>query len=84
MNNMKWIKCKNELPSLGDYSVLAYFDTQDSVDIVHVEDYFKDITAGLDSKGNQLYSKWYKSENVTHWAELPLSPQGKDTFRSSR
>jgi hypothetical protein len=70
---MKWINVKDELPILGDYSVLVYF-SHGTIDIVHVEDYFKDISDGIkDSK--QLYTKWYLSQGVTHWMSLPEAPQ---------
>ena len=70
----KWIACNFELPKLGDYSVLAFFSENDGIDMVHVEDYFKDITAGHDEKGNQAYTKWYMWQKVTHWMPLPSPP----------
>lgn len=69
-----WISVENYLPIVGDYSVLVYFSNNESIEMVHVEDYFKDITAGLDENGNQLYTKWYKVQSVTHWMELPEPP----------
>ena len=71
---MKWIACEDELPEIRDDSVLVYFPKYDCVDMVHIEDWFKDITAGLDDNGNQLYTKWYKSQGVTHWHPLPEPP----------
>lgn len=72
---MKWIKCSKELPELGDYSVLVYFSERGGIDVVHVEDYFGDITSGVDENGNQLYTKWYLSRGVTHWMPLPEPPE---------
>ena len=74
LQQVQWIACNNELPKLGDYSVLVYFSENDSIDMVHVEDYFKDITAGHDEKGNQAYTKWYMWQKVTHWMPLPSPP----------
>ena len=70
----QWIRVKDRLPKLGDYSVLAYFSENGGIDMVHVEDYFKDITAGHDEKGNQAYTKWYMWQKVTHWMPLPKPP----------
>jgi hypothetical protein len=69
----EWINVNDRLPELGDYSVLAYFPKYNSIDMVHVEDYFKDITNGV-IDGIQQYTKWYIVEGVTHWMELPESP----------
>ena len=71
---MNWISVNDRLPELGDYSVLAYFKKSDAIDIVHVEDYFDDITAGI-KDGKQLYTKWYISQGVTHWMYLPETPK---------
>ena len=68
-----WVKCKEALPALGDYSVLAYFE-HGGIDMVHVEDYFRDITSGRDEHGIQLYTKWYIPQQVTHWMNLPDAP----------
>jgi hypothetical protein len=70
---MEWISVNDSLPPLGDYSVLAYFKGG-GMDMVHVEDYFKDITAGI-KDGIQRYTKWYVSQGVTHWMNLPNAPQ---------
>lgn len=72
---MDWIKCEDKIPELGDYSVLAYFSENGSIDMVHVEDYFKDITAGRDKNGILKYTKWYLSQGVTHWMNLPKIPE---------
>ena len=71
----KWISVKERLPELKDDSVLVFFADNKSIDMVHIQDYFQDQMAGKDDDGNQLYSKWYKSQNVTHWMPLPPDPQ---------
>ena len=68
-----WVSVEERLPELGDYSVLVYFSEMGSIDIVHVEDYFKDITAGVEN-GKQTYAKWYIPQKVSHWVELPTPP----------
>lgn len=70
----EWIKCEDRLPELKDDGVLVYWPKIGSVETVHIEDYFKDITNGLDADGNQLYTKWYLSQGVTHWMPLPQPP----------
>ena len=42
--------------------------------MVHIQDYFDDITAGLDENGNQLYTKRYIEMGITHWMYLPELP----------
>ena len=74
-NTNKWINVKDELPELSDRSVLAYFSENGGIDMVHVEDSFRDITNGLDEDNNQLYTKWYFSQGVTYWMELPEPPE---------
>jgi hypothetical protein len=69
----KFIKVSVEerLPELKDDSVVIEFENGE-LSSVHREDWFKDITAGRDEKGNQLYSKWYLSEchpKVLYWLE---------------
>ena len=68
-----WISVEDRLPELGDYSVLAYW-WHGGIDMVHVEDYFGDTTAGLDDSGKQLYCKWYKTQGVASWMPLPDPP----------
>lgn len=74
---MEWIKCSDRLPESQDNSVLVYFAKLKSIDMVHIQDYFDDITNGYDSKGELKYTKWYLSQNVTHWMPLPESPKDK-------
>jgi len=76
---MNWIELNtgnDTLPELRDDSVLAHFENG-SIETVHIEDMFKDITDGLDEKGQQQYTKWYlnHSPKLTHWMELPKPPQ---------
>lgn len=71
----KWVSVEDGLPELRDDSVLAYFSDNGGIDMVHIEDYFGDITNGLDEGGKQLYTKWYKSQGVTHWMPLPTPPE---------
>lgn len=80
-----WIKCSDRLPELQDDSVLAYADgtseyagphawPKGGMDMVHIQDYFGDVTDGLDDAGNQLYTQVYLSNGVTHWKPLPSPP----------
>ena len=76
---MEWIELNtgnDTLPELRDNSVLAHFENG-SIETVHIEDMFKDITDGLDEKGQQQYTKWYLNHEpkLTHWMELPKPPQ---------
>ena len=74
---MSWVKCSDRIPELRDDSVLVYFSENGGIDMVHIEDYFKDITAGFDDSGNQIYTKWYLCQNVTHWMPLPQPPRAE-------
>ncbi len=74
----KWIKCESELPELKDGSVLVYFPENGAIDMVHIEDYFKDITSGFDDNGKQLYTKWYLSQGVSHWMCMPNQPSANE------
>jgi len=67
---MDWISVDDRLPEIKDDSVLATFPNG-GVDIIHIEEYFKDITNGHDEEGRQEYTKWYLSQGVTHWMPLP-------------
>ncbi|WP_250621664.1 DUF551 domain-containing protein [Acinetobacter pittii] len=71
----EWISVKDKLPEITDASVLAHFQNG-SIETVHIEDWFKDITDGLDEDGRQKYTKWYlkASNTITHWAPLIMPP----------
>ena len=73
---MEWISVNDRLPELRDDSIIAHFDTG-SIETVHVEDWFKPITNGLDKNGVQKYTKWYLTANptITHWMPLPEPPK---------
>ena len=71
---MEWVSVKDKLPELRDDSVLVYFPQYQSIDMVHIEDYFGDITAGMIDNVQQ-YTKWYISQGVTHWMPLPEMPR---------
>jgi hypothetical protein len=70
---IEWVSVEDRFPEIKDDSVLAYFKNG-SIETVHIEDNFKDITAGFDATGKQLYTKWYKNANITHWMPLPEPP----------
>ncbi|MBU9823145.1 DUF551 domain-containing protein [Rahnella sp. BCC 1045] len=79
----EWIKCSDRIPESEDNSVLVYSasGTPDGkgfpaggYDMVHIQDYFDDITNGLDQGGNQLYTKRYLSQGITHWMPYPELP----------
>ena len=69
----KWISVKDRLPESSDGSVLAYFD-HDGIDMVHIQECFDDITAGI-VDGVQQYTKWYLNIGITHWMPLPEPPE---------
>lgn len=79
---MEWIKCSERLPELIDNLCLVYSSTGGGqygfpvggYDCVHIQDYFDDITNGFDKDGNQLYTKWYLSQGITHWMHYPELP----------
>ncbi|WP_072205616.1 DUF551 domain-containing protein [Klebsiella aerogenes] len=81
---MEWIKCSDRLPESKDDLVLVYSATGGKIkpygfpvggyDAVHTQDYFDDITSGLDKDGNQQYTKWYLSQGITHWMPFPTPP----------
>lgn len=77
-----WISVKDRLPELEDNSVFACCVESieggwpvGGVDMLHIQDYFGDITAGLDEEGNQLYTKRYIHAGVTHWMPIPELPE---------
>lgn len=65
-----WVDVATETPELEDASVLVEFPNG-SVDMVHIEDYFKPITNGFDEYGNQLYTCWYITQGITRWHPMP-------------
>lgn len=71
----EWISVEEKLPEITDASVLAHFQNG-SIETVHIEDWFKDITDGLDEAGIQTFTKWYlkASNTITHWMSLPEAP----------
>ena len=80
---MEWIKCSDELPESRDDSVLVCSITgsedgkgfpKGGFDMVHIQDYFDDITDGIDEDGNQKYTKWYLTQGITHWMPYPELP----------
>lgn len=73
---MEWISVKEKLPESKDDSVIVYFARNRTIGMVHIQDYFDDITNGIDKNFNQLYTKWYISQGVTHWMSLPETPEG--------
>lgn len=70
----QWIACTDELPAIGDYSVLAYWSRNGGMDMVHATEYFAPMTNGLDADGKQLMSFWYLHSGVTHWMPMPPAP----------
>ena len=72
---MEWISVKEKLPESKDDSVIVYFARNRTIGMVHIQDYFDDITNGIDKNFNQLYTKWYISQGVTHWMSLPEIPK---------
>ena len=70
---INWISIEEKLPQLGDYSVLIWFENG-AWGMAHVEDWFGDITNGLDENGVQKYTKWYLEQGITHWA-LVYAPE---------
>jgi hypothetical protein len=73
-----WIKCSDKIPEMKDDSVLAYFSENGGMGMVHIKDYFEDITCGLDGTGRQLYTKFYLSQGVTHWMPMPEPPSDQN------
>lgn len=69
----EWISVNDRLPELKDDGVLVFFPNG-AIETVHIQDYFDDITAGVDDFGVQMYTKWYITQGVTHWMPLPEAP----------
>lgn len=73
MKTTKFIRVSVEerLPEIKDDSVIVEFENGE-LSSVHRQDWFKDITAGLDENGAQLYSQHYtiyKNPKVLFWLE---------------
>ena len=71
---MKWIRVSERLPELRDDGVIAWFSETRSAETVHIESYFRPITAGVDADGTQKYTLWAHVQKVTHWMPLPEPP----------
>ncbi|MCR8603270.1 DUF551 domain-containing protein [Salmonella enterica subsp. enterica serovar Typhimurium] len=82
---MNWVSVNEALPELKDDYVLVcsvdgskYDDNgfpEGGIDLVHIQDYFDDITAGWDENGKQLYAERYIEMGITHWMYLPELPE---------
>lgn len=70
---INWVSIEENLPELGDYSVLIRFESG-AWDMAHVQDWFGDITNGINDDGSQKYTRWYLNQGITHWA-LVNSPE---------
>lgn len=71
-----WISVDDRIPESKDDGALVYFSKTGSIETVHIQDYFDDMTSGV-VDGVQTHSKWYKSQKVTHWMPLPEAPQAE-------
>ncbi|MGG5195300.1 DUF551 domain-containing protein [Citrobacter sp. S5] len=81
---MEWIKCSDQLPESKDDSVLVcsvtgsgdntYGFPKGGFDMVHIQDYFDDVTDGFDENGKQKYTKMYIHAGITHWMPYPELP----------
>lgn len=72
----EWISVDDYLPESRDDGVIVFFPNG-AIETVHIQDYFDDITCGVDENGAQKYTKWYMSMGVTHWMPLPEPPKTK-------
>jgi len=66
-----WVSVLDALPESDDDSVVAYWPKNKNREMVHIQDFFDDITNGLDSDGVQTYTKMYISHGVSHWHAMP-------------
>lgn len=80
----EWISVDDRIPESADDLVIVYWGESDengsdicvgAIDTVHIQDFFDDITCGVDESGNQMYTKWYIGKGVTHWMPLPEPPK---------
>ncbi|ECG7915035.1 DUF551 domain-containing protein [Salmonella enterica subsp. enterica serovar Typhimurium] len=82
MMEINWIKCSDRLPELIDNLCLVYSSTGGGqhgfpvggYDCVHIQDYFGDVTDGLDESGKQKYTQMYIHAGITHWMPYPELP----------
>ncbi len=73
----EWISVDDRLPESRDDSVLVFFAKSGSIETVHIQDFFDEITAGKNTDGEQMYTRPYlqHEQNVTHWQPLPKWPR---------
>ena len=69
--NLGWVSVLDALPESEDGSVVVYWPENKNREMVHIQDFFDDITDGTDMNGDQLYTKWYLSQGVSHWHAMP-------------
>lgn len=72
----EWISVDERLPESKDDGVIVFFPNG-AIETVHIQDYFDDITAGVDERGEQQYTKRYITQGITHWMTLPEPPECK-------
>jgi hypothetical protein len=71
---MMWISVKDRLPDYSDDDfVIVYSGAPDSLDMVYIPDFFKDVPVRVGGVVLR-YTKMYKSKGVTHWMSLPNPP----------
>ena len=69
-----WIPVSRAEPELKDGGVLVHFDNG-SIETVHIEYFFKPITAGIVDGGQTWTKRYLRHEpKVTHWQPLPAPP----------